>query len=390
MGNTYTNYFEAQRISDGWAEHRARGSAGGVDYAVGMGTPIKAPTDGQVTNIAYNGSGGHTVNLVSPNGYKTQFMHCSKFVSEGHYNQGDIIGYTGGRGDGAGSSTGPHVHIHIVTPGGTRVNMLDYVGQDFSGNVSAGNHGITEAAQIQQILKDKGYYTGTIDGIFGPLSWTAIQKWLVNYGLYSGSIDGIPGPLTYRGFQLYGKKNDNYGGPLDGILGPRSWAGFLQTLKEDTEQKKENKMPTETLPPATEQKPAVPPVVEAQPLQTYIPSPMNTVVGPVETQPVKTEEPKTDTVTVTEPYVAPVVNEGVVSAANNIGVIIPTAKGRKIAYAIYVAISFVITNTVVAYSTLEAPLPAWLKISLAIVGNSAVAFGSLAIANVGTTAKKVK
>lgn len=73
----------------------------------------------------------------------------------------------------------------------------------------------------------------------------------------------------------------------------------------------------------------------------------------------------------------PVVTE----ASNNLGVIIPTAKGRKLAYAIYVGISFLVTNTVVAYSTLELPLPSWLKIALAVVGNTAVAFGGLAIAN---------
>jgi len=71
----------------------------------------------------------------------------------------------------------------------------------------------------------------------------------------------------------------------------------------------------------------------------------------------------------------------VVEASNNIGVIIPTAKGRKLAYAIYVGISFLVTNTVVAYSTLELPLPAWLKIALAVIGNTAVAFGGIAIAN---------
>lgn len=68
-------------------------------------------------------------------------------------------------------------------------------------------------------------------------------------------------------------------------------------------------------------------------------------------------------------------------AANDLGVIIPTAKGRKLTYAIYVAASFIVTNTVVAYATLEVPAPDWLRIALAVIGNSAVAFGGLAIAN---------
>jgi hypothetical protein len=75
------------------------------------------------------------------------------------------------------------------------------------------------------------------------------------------------------------------------------------------------------------------------------------------------------------------------SAANNIGVIIPTAKGRKIVYSVYVGLSFVIANTVVAFSTVEAPLPDWLQISLAVLGNSAIAFGGLAIANADNGSK---
>ena len=80
-------------------------------------------------------------------------------------------------------------------------------------------------------------------------------------------------------------------------------------------------------------------------------------------------------------YVPVEVPMSVQSAANNIGVIIPTAKGRKIVYSVYVGLSFVIANTVVAFSTVEAPLPDWLQIALAVLGNSAIAFGGLAIAN---------
>ena len=33
---------------------------------------------------------------------------------------------------------------------------------------------------FQTILKDKGYYTGTIDGIIGPMSLSATQKFITD------------------------------------------------------------------------------------------------------------------------------------------------------------------------------------------------------------------
>ena len=84
---------------------------------------------------------------------------------------------------------------------------------------------------------------------------------------------------------------------------------------------------------------------------------------------------------VQEVYVPVEIPASATIAANDLGVIIPTAKGRKLTYAIYVAASFLVTNTVVAYATLEVPAPDWLRIALAVIGNSAVAFGGLAIAN---------
>jgi len=142
------------------------------------------------------------------------------------------------------------------------------------------------------------------------------------------------------------------------------------------------------LPDASEQLPAVEPVIEAQPGATFIPSLTSSGLAPAVVETVATPVEVVSTPEVTVPYVATVVPETIVSAGNDIGAIISSAKARKIAYALYVFVSFVITNTVIAYSSLEAPIPAWLKIALAVVGNSAVAFGSLAIANTGSKASK--
>jgi hypothetical protein len=69
------------------------------------------------------------------------------------------------------------------------------------------------------------------------------------------------------------------------------------------------------------------------------------------------------------------------AAVDSLGVIIPSVKGRKIAYALYAGLSLVITNVAVAFSAIGASNPAWLTISLAVVGNLAAPFGAIAIAN---------
>ncbi len=53
--------------------------------------------------------------------------------------------------------------------------------------------------KIQTLLKGYGY-SGAIDGIPGPLTWTAAQKWLKAKFGYTGAIDGEPGPMTYAAF----------------------------------------------------------------------------------------------------------------------------------------------------------------------------------------------
>lgn len=78
--------------------------------------------------------------------------------------------------------------------------------------------------QIQQLLKDSGYYAGNVDGDVGPLTRTAVDKVIANnvkhlknkgagwnsnrkmvaagqlilaaQGYYKGAIDGLAGPLT--------------------------------------------------------------------------------------------------------------------------------------------------------------------------------------------------
>ena len=71
----------------------------------------------------------------------------------------------------------------------------------------------------------------------------------------------------------------------------------------------------------------------------------------------------------------------VASGHHDIGVIIPSDKGRRIAYAAYTAASLVVTNVAVGFTAAGATVPVWVIVSLAVVGNLATPFGALAIAN---------
>lgn len=56
---------------------------------------------------------------------------------------------------------------------------------------------------LQTFLKNKGHYTGAIDGWCGKQTVTAWQKWLQAEGYYAGAIDGSMGPQHVKAWQRY-------------------------------------------------------------------------------------------------------------------------------------------------------------------------------------------
>lgn len=68
-------------------------------------------------------------------------------------------------------------------------------------------------------------------------------------------------------------------------------------------------------------------------------------------------------------------------ATSQIGAIIPTAKGRKVAYAVYALVALVVGNTAVGLAAAEIAQPVWLIIASAVVANLAAPFSAIAIAN---------
>ncbi|RKY57901.1 MAG: hypothetical protein DRP95_06495 [Candidatus Latescibacterota bacterium] len=85
----------------------------GVDYAAPPGTPVHATADGVVVFRGYKGPNGNMVILRHRNGYRTYYLHRSRFargIRKGKkVKQGQVIGYVGATG----LATGPHLDYRV-------------------------------------------------------------------------------------------------------------------------------------------------------------------------------------------------------------------------------------------------------------------------------------
>ena len=66
-----------------------------------------------------------------------------------------------------------------------------------------------EVRQIQQALKNKGYYTGSVDGIFGTLTKNAVTAFQRDNGL---KVDGIAGKQTLKALGIANADTGSFGG----------------------------------------------------------------------------------------------------------------------------------------------------------------------------------
>ncbi|OLF08368.1 peptidase M23 [Actinophytocola xinjiangensis] len=236
----FYNPFSGYPITGTWQEHLDRGSAGGIDFGMGVGTRLPACGGGVVTNIPYNGTGGHTVTIAHDNGYRTQYMHLSQFLlgNGTRVGMGAVVALSGGAAGapGSGNSTGPHLHWHMINPSGTRINPLTYLGGGGGGlpkttTESDGVPGPIMWKRTQNWLRIEQGYTGPIDGVPGVNTYAALQRAMRGYG-YTGPIDGVPGVNTWAAVQRLAARW-GYTGPIDGVMGPNSWRGFARFVNQD-------------------------------------------------------------------------------------------------------------------------------------------------------------
>ena len=114
--------------------HKNRGSLGGTDYAVGLGTPVYAMFSG-MARYRVAGTGGWTISIERDVDHQVgELMHLSRangFVLGGArlaVTEGDLVAWSGGvkGAPGSGSATGPHLHAHVYV-NGTRYGMEEYL-----------------------------------------------------------------------------------------------------------------------------------------------------------------------------------------------------------------------------------------------------------------------
>ena len=79
-----------------------------------------------------------------------------------------------------------------------------------------------DVRRVQEILAEGGYYTGPIDGVFGPDSEAAVRAYQEAHGL---TVDGVVGPETWG--NMHG--DPQYPNNSTGALGPKSSSGNLNT-----------------------------------------------------------------------------------------------------------------------------------------------------------------
>jgi murein DD-endopeptidase MepM/ murein hydrolase activator NlpD len=99
----------------------------GLDIAAPIGTPIRVPIGGTVIDSGPASGFGLWVRVRHADGAITTYGHINRsLVTNGEQvKAGQEIAEVGNRGQ----STGPHLHIEVMTPGGTKINPRPWLDQ---------------------------------------------------------------------------------------------------------------------------------------------------------------------------------------------------------------------------------------------------------------------
>lgn len=234
------DWFTRFGVTCDWNCHRSRGSLGGEDRAHPLGEPVLAPYDGVVTYGYYN-DGASYVQIKYSNGYAHQAIHVqkgSRVASGSRASEGTRVAISGGaRGmDGAGTSSGPHVHLQGMDPQGRRIPWRDVPAPYGQAAGSADSSQYAAPVAEIQTLANKLGATLDVDGNYGRATAGWVRAFQGDWGL---TVDGIVGPATWAKMQEVARNaagpsirdvqswlNDNLGAGLtvDGIDGPATQA----------------------------------------------------------------------------------------------------------------------------------------------------------------------
>jgi|SRR5215469_12475315 len=110
----------------------------GTDFAMPVGQPITTPVAGKiVTRDDGKGNWGKAVYVQMTNGWTFFVGHLSGFdvVDGQQVGPGDVLGQSGGdpSDPSSGVSSGPHIEIRFIDPGGDNVDPMTFLPQLYSG-----------------------------------------------------------------------------------------------------------------------------------------------------------------------------------------------------------------------------------------------------------------
>lgn len=88
------------------------------------------------------------------------------------------------------------IEVYDIVPIGTRVNISGVVHK--IRNLRLGSKG-NDVREVQELLRDLGYYNRTIDGIFGKSTRRAVIRFQKEHGL---KTDGVVGKTTLKAIQI--------------------------------------------------------------------------------------------------------------------------------------------------------------------------------------------
>lgn len=216
----------------------------GLDFPHALGTPVPAYSPGVVVTSEWNNALGNIVQVRGDNGRYVGYRHLRSAAPRlpvgARVEVGTIVGQVSDTGSAA-------FGYHLCTTNSSNARGVygesgvsdpwPYIQRAMNGDDSNGGSGGggsdwyyydptgQVAANIQQHLKNRGRYSGPVDGIWGPETRKGVQRTIKNVG-YDGPIDGIIEGNGARLIQVYAQKFGDYKGPIDRKLGPNSWAGF--------------------------------------------------------------------------------------------------------------------------------------------------------------------
>jgi murein DD-endopeptidase MepM/ murein hydrolase activator NlpD len=85
----------------------------GVDYAMPIGTPVRAVASGLIVQAGYNGGGGNSVCVAHPDEYQSCYLHLTRIAPwvrlDAPVAARQIIGWSGNTGN----TTAPHLHFSL-------------------------------------------------------------------------------------------------------------------------------------------------------------------------------------------------------------------------------------------------------------------------------------